>query len=172
MGANEQTILIYDASKENNAVREAITFLGNSILRNLTYIYKPCENSAENYRKAIFFGAGYGQVENIFFRISGTSKSSYLYYTFPDRLKIKNCTFFHDLGENHDSQGSAAADWSNIATDISNGLMTSLSTTKNIQIQKFGTTYNTLSELIQNSKTNQTFITNQAGVYYGDYAWK
>lgn len=162
----------YDASNESNAIREAITFFGNSILRNLTYIYKPCENSTYNHQKAIFCGKGYGKVENVFFRISGNSKSSYLYYTDSDKLNIKNCTFFHDLGENYESQGSAAATWTNIATDISNGLTTGFSTMQNIQVQRFGTIDNTLEELIQNSKTNQAFIENQAGVYYGDYAWK
>lgn len=174
-GANENTIIIYEGDTALNRwgtelggnVSSPIRLANSeSILRNVTCVFKPRTDTDYFHRKAIF-GCTAGKISNVFFRIVGDAKAAY-YYGLTNSMNVDNCTFFHDLGDTETSS-SGTQTYNNIATNSSTGM---LGTLTNIQVQRFGTVDNTLAELIQNSKTNQTFIENQAGVYYGENAWK
>lgn len=175
-GANEDTILIYEGDSAvtcwgteygGNVSSPVRLANSESILRNVTCVFKPRTDTDYYHRKAIV-ACTEGKISNVFFRIIGDSKAAYSYGSVKNIMD--NCTFFHDLGESEENTPYGGNQkYNNIATNSSAGMR---GTITNIQVQQFGTADNTLEELIQNSKTNQTFIDNQAGVYYGDYAWK
>ncbi|MCI8640345.1 MAG: fibronectin type III domain-containing protein, partial [Clostridia bacterium] len=163
-GENEKTILIYDGALSGRIDAPAVSIYNEeSILRNVTYIFKP--KTGYNYSKAIFRWCN-GTINNVFFRISGNNRASYLYHnTQKVPNSVINCTFFHDLGV-VDGNYSGISNFTDIATNINtNG------TNTNVIIQNFGSTTTSIEELIENSKTNEAFISNQVGVYYGSYAW-
>ncbi len=166
-GENEKTILIYDGTLCSTRDAPAI-FLWNkeSVIRNITYVFKP--KSGETYTKAIFRWCN-GTVYNVFFRISGDNKASYLYYnnqTATGSNNVINCTFFHDLGA-VDENYSGSCNFTNIATNVN-----TIGTNTNVITQNFGSATSSILELLENSKENEAFISNQVGVYYGTYAWK
>ena len=151
-GQNESTILIFDASQTTTRDGCAMCIGSNTVVRN-------------NYSKAIFTWC-LGKVENVFFRISGSYKASYLYYNSQSTPNnVINCTFFHDLG-GVDVNYSGNCNFNNIATNVS-----TRGTNTNVIVKTFGTAETELQELIENSKNDEDFISNQAGVFYGDNAW-
>lgn len=164
-GENDETILVYDGAISTKRDAHAIQLLNkDTVVRNLTYIFKP--KLSTNYSKAIF-GWCNGNVENVFFRISGNKKASYLYYnTQLTPNNIVNCTFFHDL-KSVDEDYSGKANFKNIATNV---LMTSIK--DNVIHKDFGTIEDDIFQLINASKEDADFNENKVGVYYGDNAWK
>lgn len=172
-GNNENTILIYNASKSSD---EGIAmYLGNSetIVRNLVYIFEPKTSSASYYRA--IFGWSNGRTENVFFRTTGENRASYLRYNSQKTPNnIVNCTFFHDK-KGTDISYSGKANFINIATNASinvstySGQGTSILT--NVIEKAFGEPEDTIQELIEKSKNDTDFNTNQVGVFYGQYAW-
>lgn len=167
-GENEKTVLTFDGSKSN--VRDGpavILWNSNTVLRNLTYVFKP--KSPTNYNSAIFTCCN-GTIENVFFRTIGGNKASYLYHNGQDIGKypannVRNCTFFHDLGAVN-SNYTGKCNFTNIATNVeTNG------TNTNVVTKNFGTASTSLQNLIQASKNNADFNTKRAGVYYGTHAW-
>lgn len=164
-GENEKTVLIFDGSTSSQRDGSAIRIKNTTKIRNLTYVFKP-KSATYAYSRAIFWVSA-GTVENVFFRISGSYKASYLYYndqTTP--TNVKNCTFFHDLGAVF-SNYSGTCNFTNIATNV-----TTNGTNTNVITESFGSSSTTLSDLINASKENTNFVSNQVGVFYGDYAWE
>ena len=162
-GENEKTILVFDGSKtdrRDGAVMEIEN--SNTIVRNLTYVYYP--KSGSNYQRSIFRWCN-GTVENVFFRICGQNSASYLYNNDGGSLRVNNCTFFHELG-NVESNYSGNCKFTNIATNVNTS-----ETRTNVIVDNFGTKDNSLTELIDNSKTNTNFVENSAGVFYGEHSW-
>lgn len=167
-GANEDTVLYYDAT--GVTLRDGPFIIAEQtsdsyVLRNVTVIYKP--KSGENYQKALI-DWGKGSIENTFFRVIGSNKASYCYDNTSRQLNIKNCTFFHDLGEcDKDYSGSPVYD--NIAANVE----ASAGTKNNFRIDTFNNANSTtsLSDLINNSRNSAIFNNNSAGVFYGTYAW-
>ena len=165
-GNNENTILIYDATNVSVIDASVIYFKNTeSIVRNLTYVYKP--KKGFNYQKSIFYYS-LGNIENVFFRVIGNNMASYLYYNSqPSRNKVINCTFFHDL-KSVDSSYSGTTNFTNIATNV----MTRTSgTNTNVIVKAFGEPEDSIEDLIEKSKNDNDFNTNQAGVFYGEHAW-
>ena len=162
-GENEKTILIYDGSQSKSR-DGALLRLGNAdtVIRNLTFVYYP--RSGSNYQKAIFRWCE-ATIENVFFRICGTNSASYLYDDDGGKIRVNNCTFFHDSG-NVESDSSGNCKFTNIATNVNTS-----GTRTNVIVDNFGTKDNSLSELIDNSKTNTNFVANSAGVFYGEHSW-
>lgn len=107
-----------------------------------------------------------GKTENVFFRITGANIASYLYYNNQSASNnIVNCTFFHDkkaISENY----SGKANFINIATNVN-----TKGTNTNVIVKAFGEPEDTIQELIEKSKNDTDFNTNQVGVFYGQYAW-
>ena len=162
-GENEKTILVFDGSKtdrRDGAVMEIEN--SNTIVRNLTCVYYP--KSGSNYQRSIFRWCN-GTVENVFFRICGPNSASYLYNNDGGSLRVNNCTFFHDLGS-VESNYSGNCKFTNIATNVNTS-----ETRTNVIVDNFGTKDNSLTELIDNSKTNTNFVENSAGVFYGEHSW-
>ena len=162
-GENEKTILVFDGSKtdrRDGAVMEIEN--SNTIVRNLTYVYYP--KSGSNYQRSIFRWCN-GTVENVFFRICGPNSASYLYNNDGGSLRVNNCTFFHELGK-VESNYSGNCKFTNIATNVNTS-----ETRTNVIVDNFGTKDNSLTELIDNSKTNTNFVENSAGVFYGEHSW-
>ena len=162
-GENEKTILVFDGSKtdrRDGAVMEIEN--SNTIVRNLTYVYYP--KSGSNYQRSIFRWCN-GTVENVFFRICGPNSASYLYNNDGGSIRVNNCTFFHDLGS-VESNYSGNCKFTNIATNVNTS-----ETRTNVIVDNFGTKDNSLTELIDNSKTNTNFVENSAGVFYGEHSW-
>ena len=162
-GENEKTILVFDGSKtdrRDGAVMEIEN--SNTIVRNLTYVYYP--KSGSNYQRSIFRWCN-GTVENVFFRICGQNSASYLYNNDGGSLRVNNCTFFHELGK-VESNYSGNCKFTNIATNVNTS-----ETRTNVIVDNFGTKDNSLTELIDNSKTNTNFVENSAGVFYGEHSW-
>lgn len=162
-GENEKTILVFDGSKtdrRDGAVMEIEN--SNTIVRNLTYVYYP--KSGSNYQRSIFRWCN-GTVENVFFRICGPNSASYLYNNDGGSIRVNNCTFFHDLGS-VESNYSGNCKYTNIATNVNTS-----ETRTNVIVDNFGTKDNSLTELIDNSKTNTNFVENSAGVFYGEHSW-
>ena len=167
-GLNEKTILIFDANnytvtRDANGMNLANS---NTIVRNLVYIFKP--NNGQNYSRAIF-GLGSqktpeGKVSNVFFRISGSNKTAWSYHSY---IQSDYCTFFHDMGSVDTSSYAGGLKFNNIATNVD-----TIGTKTNVQVQSFGSSSDTLDELITKSKNNSIFNTNQAGVFHGTNAWK
>lgn len=164
-GENEKTILIYDDSTTSKRDGSAIALENeNSKVRNLTYVFKP--KAGSNYNKAIFCWSN-GTIENVFFRISGSNKASYLYYNDQSTAtNVINCTFFHDLGS-VDPNYTGKCNFINIATNV-----TTNGTNTNVITEVFGDSSVPLSDLINASKENEKFISNQVGVYFGENSWK
>lgn len=79
---------------------------------------------------------------------------------------VLNCTFFHDLGEVSSSY-SGKCNFYNIATNV-----TTNSNSANVKISDFGDSNTSITDLINNSKNNDTFNKSRVGVFYGKYAWK
>ena len=163
-GNNENTILEFDATKVT--LRDgAVVKLKNkeSVLRNLTYVYIP--RSGDTYQRSMFSWCN-GKTENVFYRISGNNEASYLYYS--DQTvanNIVNCTFFHDKKSVSDNY-SGKVNFTNIATNVNtNG------TNTNVIVKAFGEPEDTIQDLIEKSKNDTDFNTNQAGVFYGEHAW-
>ena len=162
-GENEKTILVYDGSKSESRDGPMMQIANsNTIVRNLTCVYYP--KSGDGWQKSIFRWSN-GTAENIFFRICGTNAATYLYYNGGGNLRVKNCTFFHDLGK-VESDYSGSCKFTNIATNVNTS-----GTRTNVIVDNFGTKENELSELIENSKTNTNFVENSAGVFYGEHSW-
>ena len=162
-GENEKTILVFDGSKtdrRDGAVMEIEN--SNTIVRNLTYVYYP--KSGSNYQRSIFRWCN-GTVENVFFRICGPNSASYLYNNDGGSIRVNNCTFFHDLGS-VESNYSGNCKFTNIATNVNTS-----ETRTNVIVDNFGTKDSSLTELIDNSKTNTNFVENSAGVFYGEHSW-
>ena len=162
-GENEKTILVFDGSKtdrRDGAVMEIEN--SNTIVRNLTCVYYP--KSGSNYQRSIFRWCN-GTVENVFFRICGPNSASYLYNNDGGSIRVNNCTFFHDLGS-VESNYSGNCKFTNIATNVNTS-----ETRTNVIVDNFGTKDNSLTELIDNSKTNTNFVENSAGVFYGEHSW-
>ena len=163
-GDNEKTILKFDATKVSS--RDGVAMgLKNSetVVRNLTYIFMP--KSGDNYQRAMFWRCD-GRIQNIFFRISGKNYASYLYYNNQSvSTNIINCTFFHDKKDVSGSY-SGKANYTNIATNVNtNGTRT------NVIVKDFGNAEDSIEDLIEKSKNDNDFNTNQAGVFYGEHAW-
>ena len=162
-GDNEKTILEYDGSETTKRDGAAFQITNkNTLVRNLTYVYYP--KSGSNYQRSIFRWCD-GRVENVFFRICGANSAAYLYYNGGGSLRVKNCTFFHDTGS-FEKRYSGSATFTNIATNVATD-----GTEKNVIVDSFGTKETELADLIDNSKTNENFTENSAGVYYGEYSW-
>ena len=162
-GDNEKTILEYDGSETTKRDGAAFQITNkNTLVRNLTYVYYP--KSGSNYQRSIFRWCD-GRVENVFFRICGANSAAYLYYNGGGSLRVKNCTFFHDTGS-FEKRYSGSATFTNIATNVATD-----GTEKNVIVDSFGTKETELADLINNSKTNENFTENSAGVYYGEYSW-
>ena len=162
-GDNEKTILEYDGSETTKRDGAAFQITNkNTLVRNLTYVYYP--KSGSNYQRSIFRWCD-GRVENVFFRICGANSAAYLYYNGGGSLRVKNCTFFHDTGS-FEERYSGSATFTNIATNVATD-----GTEKNVIVDSFGTKETELADLINNSKTNENFTENSAGVYYGEYSW-
>ena len=103
----------------------------------------------------------------MFFRISGSNTAAYLYYNDQSTpTNVINCTFFHDLGS-VDSNYSGKCNFTNIATNV-----TTNGTNTNVVTESFGDASTSLSDLINASKVNENFVSNQVGVYYGENAWE
>lgn len=178
LGENSKTVLNIDGTditQRDVSVLELSN--ANSIVRNITFVYKP--KSGNNYQRSIFRGCIGGTVNNCFFRIIGTNEASYTYsnsQNSSNKTIIKNCTFFHDLNSASSSY-TGYADFINIAANVAPTIYLTYpgtntgGTLTNVRQANFGTSSNTLRELINASKTNATFVENQAGVFYGDYAW-
>lgn len=83
-----------------------------------------------------------------------------------NELKVRNCTFFHDLG-------NVTANWDGTALffDIATNVETK-GTNTNVITENFGTASMSLEDLIKASKENVSFQNNQVGVFYGAHAWK
>lgn len=165
-GENDKTILKFDGTLVSKRDSGAL-HLGNAntIIRNLTYIYYP-KHSSYNYSRSIFRGCK-GTVKNVFFRISGSYAASYLYYNEQTvKTNVVNCTFFHDK-ETVASNYSGICNFNNIATNV-----VTKGTNTNIIVNSFGTSTMTINELIQASKNNNEFITNNVGVFFGNNAWE
>lgn len=163
-GNNKNTILEYDATKVDARDGAVVTLKNkDSILRNLTYIYIP--RSGSSYQSSMFRWCQ-GKTENVFFRITGANIASYLYYNNQSASNnIVNCTFFHDkkaISENY----SGKANFINIATNVN-----TKGTNTNVIVKAFGEPEDTIQELIEKSKNDTDFNTNQVGVFYGQYAW-
>ena len=165
-GNNENTILEFDATKVT--VRDgAVVTLKNkeSVLRNLTYVYIP--RSGYTYQRSMFRWCN-GKTENVFYRISGNNEASYIYYNDQTLANnIVNCTFFHDK-KSVSGNWSGVTDFTNIATNVRTN--TSGKNT-NIIVKAFGEPEDTIQDLIEKSKNDTDFNTNQAGVFYGEHAW-
>ena len=172
-GDNEKTILKYNG--KNSALRDgpALTLENsNTIVRNLTYEYEPklyIWEGDQNIGGAIFDGC-FGTVENVFFRIVGENKAIYLYNNNQDDISkpannVLNCTFFHDLnsvGANY----SGRCNFTNIATNVNtNG------TNTNVIVKSFGNAQDSIQNLIEKSKNDSEFNSEQVGVFYGEHAW-
>lgn len=165
-GENDKTILKFDGTLVSKRDSGAL-HLGNAntIIRNLTYIYYP-KHSSYNYSRSIFRWCK-GTVKNVFFRISGSYAASYLYYNKQTvKTNVVNCTFFHDK-ETVASNYSGICNFNNIATNV-----VTKGTNTNIIVNSFGTSTMTINELIQASKNNNEFITNNVGVFFGNNAWE
>ena len=162
-GDNEKTILEYDGSETTKRDGAAFQITNkNTLVRNLTYVYYP--KNGDSWQKSIFRWCD-GRVENVFFRICGTNSAAYLYYNGGGSLRVKNCTFFHDTGS-FEKRYSGSATFTNIATNVATD-----GTETNVIVDSFGTKETELADLINNSKTNENFTENSAGVYYGEYSW-
>lgn len=163
-GQNDLTILTYDG--ETSTVRDgpAITLSNsNSIVRNLTYEFKP--RSSSNYSKAIFAWS-FGKTKNVFFRITSNT-ASYLYNNSGGTGSLtQNCTFFHDYGS-VDGNYSGTMAFTNVATNV-----LTQGTNANVIVNAFGNSSMTTLDLITASKIKQEFINSQVGVFYGDNAWE
>ena len=172
-GDNEKTILKYNG--KNSALRDgpALTLANsNTIVRNLTYEYEPklyIWVGDQNIGGAIFDWC-FGTVENVFFRIVGENKAIYLYNNNQDDISkpannVLNCTFFHDLnsvGANY----SGRCNFTNIATNVNtNG------TNTNVIVKSFGNAQDSIQNLIEKSKNDSEFNSEQVGVFYGEHAW-
>lgn len=164
-GNNDKTILEFDATKTTLRDGSAISLENEkSVIRNLTYVFKPKKGST--YQRAIFRRSK-GKTENVFFRIVGTNSASYLYYNGqPNPNNVINCTFFHDR-KSVDYNYSGNCNFKNIATNVD-----TRGTNTNVIVKDFGTEQDTIQELIQKSKENSDFNSNQVGVFYGENAWK
>ena len=166
-GNNEKTILEYDATNVSTRDGTAVQLVNSeSALRNLTYIYKP-KSARDNYQRSIFRECK-GEIKNAFFRISGNNIASYLYHN--DRKvsnQIMNCTFFHDK-KSVSSNWSGVTDFTNIATNVRTN---TAGKNTNIIVKAFGEPEDTIQDLIEKSKNDTDFNTNQAGVFYGEHAW-
>ena len=165
-GDNSNTILYFDCTNYSLRDCNAISLLNsNSRIRNLTYIFKPKSGSA--WSKAIFGGFS-GAVENCFFRIVGQNSSSWVYGQGGNsqNCKVKNCTFYHDLGTT-DSYDARCRNFINIATNVNTDQINT-----NVIVKNFGDSTMTTQELIEKSKQDNDFIKNKAGVFFGDNAWK
>lgn len=163
-GQNDLTILAYDGGTSTVRDGPAITLSNsNSIVRNLTYEFKP--NYSSSYSKAIFAWS-FGKTKNVFFRIKSNT-ASYLYNNSGGTGSLtQNCTFFHDYGS-VDGNYSGTMEFTNVATNV----LTQGANT-NVIVNAFGNSSMTTQELIGASKQTQTFIGNQVGVFYGDNAWQ
>ena len=162
-GDNEKTILEYDGSETTKRDGAAFQITNkNTLVRNLTYVYYP--KNGDSWQKSIFRWCD-GRVENVFFRICGTNSAAYLYYNGGGSLRVKNCTFFYDTGS-FEKRYSGSATFTNIATNVATD-----GTETNVIVDSFGTKETELADLINNSKTNENFTENSAGVYYGEYSW-
>jgi len=161
-GENEKTILIYKASQTSRRDASAFAIYNeNSIVRNLTYVFYP--KSGSNYSRAVFRWCK-GTIQNVFIRVSGSYKASHAYYndqTVP--TKVTNCTIYHDKGS-VDSSYSGTITWTKTAVNYSSNANTGDAT--------FGDANTSISDLIKLSKQSEIYNSNQAGVFYGDYAWK
>ena len=162
-GDNDKTILEYDGSETSKRDGAAFEITNkNTLVRNLTYVYYP--KNGDSWQKSIFRWCN-GRIENVFFRICGSNSASYLYYNGGGSLRVKNCTFFHDTGS-FEKRYSGSATFTNIATNVATD-----GTETNVIVDSFGTKETELADLINNSKTNENFTANSAGVYYGEYSW-
>lgn len=163
IGENEKTVLKYDGALSTKRDANAISLKNSeSVMRNLVYEYKP--GKSNNYSNALFAWTN-GSVYNVFFRITGSTAASYLYYNSQSgKNNIVNCTFFHDL-EKVTSNYSGNANYVNTATNV-NTNPTSTTTVVN----KFGNSSMTTQELITASKNLSAF--SNVGVYNGTYSWK
>lgn len=127
-------------------------------------MYKP-KTGGDTYEKSIFRWCQ-GTTENVFFRISGNNEASYIYYN--DQTvanNIVNCTFFHDK-KSVSYNYSGKVNFTNIATNVNtNG------TNTNVIVKAFGEPEDTIQDLIEKSKNDTDFNTNQAGIFYGEHAW-
>ena len=161
IGDNEKTILKYDGSTSAKRDGYAIRLKNsNSIIRNLVYEYKPGKSSS--YSNAIFSETS-GSAYNIFFRVVGPTKASYLYYNSGTTKLIKNCTFFFDLNK-VDNNYSGSATYENIATNVDTQPYAITTVVNN-----FGTSDMTTQELITASKNAPEF--EYVGVFNGNYSW-
>ena len=157
-GANEKTIVKYDANKVNGS--NSVGIAGNnanSILRNLTLEYTPNPSQGQ----AVI--GGNAKIENVFIRIVGSNEAMYRGGT-GSNCQVINCTFFYELGKvklNETAQG--------IITDAATNVST---TGTNIVVDTFGQSSMTTQELIMASKKNENFIEKEPGVFFGEYAWK
>lgn len=166
-GDNANTILKYNGAlstlRDGNAI-----YLNNasSVLRNLVYEYTP--GKSNNYSNAIFMWTQ-GTVKNVFFRITGSTKASFLYYNYPPRdNSIINCTFYFDLGSvstNH----SGHANYTNNATNV--GFRGIDAVSSNNVTATWGQSSATTSSLISSSKNVADFKNASVGVFYGENAW-
>ena len=101
-----------------------------------------------------------GTVSNVFFRISGNNKASYLYFNSQSTPNnIINCTFLHDLGS-VDGSYSGTANFSGVLTNVK----IDAGTSDNVVVKQFTN--------IESTKTDEQVNAAQVGVYFGDYAWE
>ena len=172
-GANEKTILIYDGETSKKSYGNAVTFTSASILRNLIYEFKP-KTANENYAKAILArSVSDTKINNVFFKISGENTASYYYST---GGKFENCIFYHETGNLDSSYGSNGI-FTKSATNTNaignySGLI--VSTSFGVKMDEEGNSIKItdLQQLINNSKEDEVFNANEAGVYFGEYAWQ
>ena len=165
-GENEKTILEFDG--RNSSRRDSSAFnLQNSqsLVRNLTYVFIP--KGVINDPEHPIFDWCLGSVKNVFIRVSGSYVASYLYYNGqPYANNVENCTFFHNLG-GVARNWSGACNFKNIATNVNTN-----SSNTNVIVNAFGSSSDTIEQLIEKSKNKAEFNNNSAGVYYGTYAWE
>ncbi|MBR0343012.1 MAG: hypothetical protein IJH64_12360, partial [Oscillospiraceae bacterium] len=162
-GDNERTILYWDGAK--SAKRDGPVFALSSydtVVRNMTIIFSP--KSGSNYQRAIFRWCN-GRVENVFFRVTGSYAASYIYNNDGGSLRVKNCTFYHDLGK-VDGNYSGKGEFINVLTNVN-----TIGTNTNVMVDDLGENTEETSTIIANSKLSLIYRNNEVGVFYGENSW-
>lgn len=165
-GENEKTILNFDNSTSTSRDGLAIRLSNkNTVIGNFTYFFKPTKN--QNYSNAIFHRT-YGTTKNVFFVINNSSKTASYDYFNNETLThtVENCTFYHTKGS-VSSNFTGSGIYKNIATNAN-----PKGTLDNVVKESFTTETSDIAKIINDSKNNKAFNDAQAGVFYGENAWK
>lgn len=167
-GHNEKTILYIDAIHSTIVApygrKPGICISKGTVLRNLAVVFEPVATDSYTGANNAILYAFEGSMENVFIRTIGSNIPSYLYGG--RNGKVKNCSFFHDLGQ-VTNNWDATALFSDIATNVE-----TKGSNTNVIIESFGTSDMSLEDLIKASRENTAFQENQVGIFYGEHAWK